>query len=355
MRPDWFTESIREKDSNCERAARERQAQLTKPPGSLGRLEDIAVVLAGLQRTAVPRLDTICITIFAADHGIAAEKVSAYPQAVTVEMVKNFARGGAAISVLAKAAGANLEIVNVGTLTDPGPLPGVFSQRVSAGTANFLDRPAMTDEQLREALAIGRAAVQRAHEAKSHLFIGGEMGIGNTTVATALACALLMQDPADLVGPGTGLSAQGVAHKRQIIQRALARHHEVLHDPYVVLRNLGGLEIAALTGAYIACAQLGIPALVDGFISSVAALAAISLQPDIAPWLMYGHLSAEPGHARVLQALNAQPLLQLNMRLGEGSGAAAALPLLRLACALHSQMATFAEAQVSTANTDIPS
>jgi nicotinate-nucleotide--dimethylbenzimidazole phosphoribosyltransferase len=205
----------------------------------------------------------------------------------------------------------------------------------------------MSEDQLARAMRAGRDAVRLARSANSDLFIGGEMGIANTTAASALACAILQADPLLLAGPGTGLDSKGVRHKAQVIAAALARHDSHINQPIEALRYLGGFEIAALVGAYISCAQEGLPVLVDGFITSVAALAASQLHSGVAPWLLFSHLSSEPGHRAVLDALRARPLLDLGMRLGEGSGAAAAVPLLRLACALHKEMATFAEAKVS--------
>lgn len=344
---EWWREPARANDGAARDAARKRQESLTKPPGSLGRLEDLALRLAGMQGSARPSLERVRIAVFAADHGIATEGVSAFPQSVTVEMVRNFVRGGAAISVLARALGASLEVVDVGTATDPGPLPGVVSCRAGAGTANFRHGPAMERSQLEACLQAGRAAAGRAVEDGIQLFIGGEMGIANTTAATAVACALLDVPAERVAGPGTGLDRAGVRHKAAVVEEALRLHAGGLVDPLEVLRRVGGFEIAALTGAYIACAQAGIPVLVDGFITSVAALAAVRLNAGAAPWLLYSHRSAEPGHALVLEALAARPLLDLDMRLGEGSGAAVAVPLLRLALELHDRMATFAEAGVS--------
>lgn len=205
----------------------------------------------------------------------------------------------------------------------------------------------MGAEQCLLALEAGRESVRRAEQAGSQLFIGGEMGIGNTTAAAAMACALLDAPVSALVGPGTGLDASGVAHKTAVIERALALHGAHRADPFETLRRLGGLEIAALAGAYLACAQKGMVALVDGYICSVAALCAVRLNPACRDWLLFAHSGAEPGHRHVLEALAAQPLLDLGLRLGEGSGAALAVPLLRQACALHAGMATFAEAAVS--------
>jgi nicotinate-nucleotide--dimethylbenzimidazole phosphoribosyltransferase len=271
-------------------------------------------------------------------------------------MVANMAAGGAAISVLAEQLGASMELIDLGTVAPVPAHPRIRSAVVAPGTASMTRGPAMTAEQLQRALAEGRAAAARAAADGCELFIGGEMGIGNTTAASALACALLGASAADLAGPGTGLDAAGIARKRERIDGALALHRAELHRaglpdlaaaPAAALARVGGLEIAALAGAYAACAQQGLPVLVDGFISAVAALAATRLCPGAEHWLLPSHCSAEPGHRRVMQALDQQPLLDLGMRLGEGSGAAVALPLLRLACALHGSMATFGEAGVA--------
>ena len=343
---EWLQVPAATPDDDARRAAEARQAILTKPPGALGRLEETAIRLAALQGTERPRVDTVHIAVFAADHGVAGEGVSAFPQAVTTEMVKNFARGGAAISVLARELGAELEVINLGTVDDPGPLEGVVNLPLGAGTANLCREAAMDEQQVAHALRAGRQAAERAWLGGGQLFIGGEMGIGNTTTAAALACALLDAPPERLAGPGTGLDAQGVARKTEVIRLALDRHGQHHGAPLEALRRLGGFEIAALAGGYMACAHMGLPVLVDGFISSVAALAAARLCAGAETWFLFSHASAEPGHRTVLEALGARPLLDLGMRLGEGSGAAVALPLLRLACALHGQMATFAEAGV---------
>ena len=343
----WYEDPIPGPDLAALAAARERQSQLTKPPGSLGRLEALGIALAAMQGTQRPRVENVWITVFAGDHGVTAEGVSAFPQVVTAEMVRNFARGGAAISVLAEEWKARLEVVNVGTVQALEELSGVLDARVGPGTANFVHEPAMTVAQLHDALAAGHHAAERAAIGGAHLFVGGEMGIGNTTSATAVACALLNLPATRLAGPGTGLDAAGVGRKAQAIERALARHRG--DRPLDALQRLGGFEIAALAGAYLRCGQLGLPVLVDGFITTVAALAAVRLQPELAAWLFYAHRSAEPGHRQLLDALGAEPLLALDMRLGEGSGAAVAVPILRAAAALHSRMATFAEAGVSRA------
>lgn len=343
----WYDAPIAAPDSAVLAAARDRQMQLTKPPGSLGRLEELGVTLAAMQGTQQPRVDKLWITVFAGDHGVVAEGVSAFPQVVTAEMVRNFARGGAAISVLAREWDARLEVVNVGTVQPLEDLPGVVEARVGPGTANFVHEPAMTGDQLHEALMAGHDAAERAAINGARVFVGGEMGIGNTTSAAAIACSLLGLPAAQLAGPGTGLDAAGVSHKALVIERALAHHRS--DQPLTALQRLGGFEIAALAGAYLRCGQLGLPALVDGFITTAAALVAVRLRPELAAWLFYAHCSAEPGHRRLLDALEAKPLLELGMRLGEGSGAAVAVPILRAAAALHAGMATFAEAGVSQA------
>ncbi len=335
-------------DAEARAAAEARQGVLTKPPGALGRLESIAIQLAAMQGKEKPSLDQVRIVVFAGDHGIAAEGVSAFPQAVTTEMVRNFANGGAAISVLARVLHAELEVINLGTVVDPGPLPGVSDQTLGAGTANFAKQAAMSEEQLARAMNIGRQSAERAVTQGVDLFIGGEMGIGNTSAATALASMLTDISVESLTGPGTGLDTDGVSHKVKVLQAALNLHRDKIDSPVTALRYFGGFEIAALTGAYIASGQMGVPVLVDGFIASAAALVAIKQCPGTADWLLFSHASAEPGHKHIIDALNAEPLLDMGMRLGEGSGAAVAVPLLRLACALHNEMATFADAGVSS-------
>jgi len=347
MTQSWWLNPCKPIDVQALEQAQVRQQQLTKPAGSLGRLESVAVQLAGLQGQVKPSLDHLWIAIFAGDHGVVAEGVSVFPQEVTGQMLHNFVNGGAAISVLARQLGASLEVVDLGTVTPTLNLPGVRHLNVGPGTANFVKGPAMTTAQGALALQAGGDSVQRAIAAGAQLFIGGEMGIGNTTAASALACALLDCPVVHLAGPGTGLDVAGVNHKAQVIERALALHRAQRGDALQTLFNLGGFEIAALVGAYLACAQHGVAVLVDGFICSVAALVAVRLNPDCRPWLLFGHRGAEPGHRHVLETLNAEPLLDLGLRLGEGSGAALAVPLLRLACDLHGQMATFAEAAVA--------
>jgi len=343
---EWWNEPCQMLDESVRAQALARQDQLTKPRGALGQLEALAVALAAMQGSQRPQVECLHVSVFAGDHGVVEEGVSAYPQTVTGQMLRNFVGGGAALSVLSKRLGAPLEVIDLGTV-EPLHLDGVSHLRLGPGTANLAREAAMTDEQLRQALLVGRDSAQRAAEGSAQLFIGGEMGIGNTTSASALAAVLLPRSPLTLVGPGTGLDLAGVRHKVQVIQDAVRLHAEHCVAPLEALRRLGGFEIAALAGAYLRCAQLGIAVLVDGFICSAAALCAVRLNPACRPWLIFAHRSAEPGHLAVLEALGAVPLLDLGLRLGEGSGAALAVPLLQQACALHNDMATFAEAEIS--------
>ena len=344
----WLHRAVPSPDESSAAQARERQAQLTKPPGSLGQLEALAIRLAALQGRPLPDVTRAHIAVFAADHGVAAENVSAFPQAVTAQMIDNFASGGAAISVLARYLGATLEVIDLGTVGVSQASSGVTRRPIARSTANLAREAALTADQLIAALDSGRDAATRAVEHGAQLFIGGEMGIANTTSATALACALLKLAPATLAGPGTGLDAQGISHKVRVIERALSLHAPHCTTAQETLRRLGGFEIAALAGAMITCAQARLPVMVDGFIVGAAALVATRINPGVRDWLLFSHRSAEPGHRALLDALNARPLLDLGMRLGEASGAAVAVPLLRMACALHAGMATFAEAGVSS-------
>ena len=346
----WLNNPIAKISSQAIKDANSRQQQLTKPPGSLGKLEELAIKFSAIQKTQQPQVKNIHITIFAADHGIAKEGVSAFPQVVTTEMVKNFSRGGAAISVLAKELGAKLEVVDLGTVVEAGELHGVISSRIAKGTANFAEQAAMSESQLDQAFQAGIAAVQRAIDADADVFIAGDMGIANTTTAAALACAFLNKAATELAGRGTGLDDDGVSHKAKVIAAALIKHQANTLSELEILRFFGGFEIAAITAAYLYAAQQGLPVIVDGFITTAAALAAVKINTECANWFIYSHQSHEQGHALMLEALGAVPLLNLNMRLGEGSGAATVVPLLQHACALHANMATFAEAGVSVAD-----
>ncbi|MES1924224.1 nicotinate-nucleotide--dimethylbenzimidazole phosphoribosyltransferase [Salinisphaera sp. T31B1] len=344
----WYQAAVAAIDRQATDAARARQASLTKPPGSLGRLEALAESFAGWQGRALPVLGRIDVCVFAADHGVAAQGVSAFPQAVTGQMLSNFAAGGAAVNVLAREHGAHLAVVDVGTLGIQAQPFGVIEQRLAPGTDDFTRGPAMSQALLAAALQIGRDRV----DAGSSLFIGGEMGIGNTTAASAVLAALLVVEPAEVVGRGTGIDDPTLARKANVVADGLARHApgwRGLAEPercVRILADVGGLEIAALTGSMIAAAQAGVPVLVDGFITTVAALAACRLNPGVRDWLLFAHRSAETGHGRVLAALEAEPILDLGMCLGEGSAAVLAVSIVRSALALHAGMASFEDAGV---------
>ncbi|MCP3381937.1 nicotinate-nucleotide--dimethylbenzimidazole phosphoribosyltransferase [Bradyrhizobium sp. CCGUVB4N] len=345
MLPEWVTRKCPEISVAHRDAAIARQTQLTKPTGALGRLEQLAIELAGLQATERPRAARVPIIIFAGDHGIVSQGVSAYPQAVTIAMMANFASGGAAISVLARELGSSLEVVDAGTLAQEA-MPDIVTDKPCPGTRDFSVEAALTPTELAFAFEAGQRAVVRAKADQPDLLIFGEMGIGNTTTSAAIAASLLGVAAEEIAGHGTGVDAAGRAHKARVIDAAIARHGVAGAAPERILCAVGGLEIAAISGAIIAAAQARIPVLIDGFIVSVAALAAVRLNPSCQPFLLPSHQSAEQGHRLVLRALNVLPLISLDLRLGEGSGAAIALPLVRSACGLHNDMATFAQANV---------
>ncbi len=343
---DWLTDKVACSDKVFYLQAQKKQATLTKPPGSLGVLEEIAIRLAALQKSQRPVLDRVWVSVFAADHGVAAESVSAFPQSVTAAMVQNFANGGAAVNVLSHYVSASFEVIDVGLLNTVDD-DKVIIDRAGKGTENFVQKPSMTQTQLQSALLTGKNAVIRALEQGTQLFIGGEMGIANTTSASAMAVALTGLTAKQLAGAGTGLNENEIKHKIKIIEKAINLHKKFLVSPLKVLQYLGGFEIAALLGAYIFAAQKSLPVLVDGFIASVAALLAIKINPEVEPWFFYAHCSHEKGHKLVLKQLQARPLLDLELRLGEGSGAVAAVPLLQMACKIHNEMATFSQAEIT--------
>ncbi len=347
MNEKWYSQPVAPRCEASRLAALERQNRLTKPQGSLGRMEELAIHLAGHQRTERPVLNRVAIIIFAADHGIAAEGVSAFPSEVTGQMLANYVGGGAAISVLARSLGAPLIVVDVGTCSER-EIPQVVHRKIARGTMNFAHGRAMRPEQVEDALGAGAATVETM-EFRAQPLVLGEMGIGNTTSAAAVAAALLGRAPADLVGAGTGVDGATIDRKAALIEAALTRAGCASRaiGATEALSLVGGFEIAALAGGMVRAAQLGISVLVDGFIASVAALCAVDLNPEVRSWLIFAHRSHERGHKIVLDELQAKPLLDLGMRLGEGSGAALAVPLLRLACDLHNQMATFEEAAVA--------
>jgi nicotinate-nucleotide--dimethylbenzimidazole phosphoribosyltransferase len=329
-------------------AARARQLQLTKPPGSLGRLEDLACWFAARLRTPLPPVPRCEIFVFAGDHGVAERGVSAFPQSVTAQMVSNFARGGAAINVLASLENCRLEVVDVGVASsDPSPA-GVRNERVRAGTWDLAATAAMTLDELRAALAVGERCARAAIERGAQLLIAGEMGIANSTAAACLICAFTGATPESIVGRGTGVDDAGLARKREVVQMALNRVGRLgSSDAMNMLAELGGFEIAAMAGFYLEAARQSVPVLLDGYISTAAALSAAAIQPAVADWMLASHASAEGGHRFALEKLKLEPLLDLRLRLGEGTGAALALPIVRAALVLHANMATFGEAGVS--------
>ncbi|MEX3013530.1 nicotinate-nucleotide--dimethylbenzimidazole phosphoribosyltransferase [Acinetobacter baumannii] len=344
----WWLESVQQPNLDAKQQAEQHQLQLTKPTGALGDLEQIAITLASLQSNAHPQVSHPWITIFAGDHGVVEENISAYPQAVTRQMLQNFTTGGAAISVIAKYHQAHLQVIDCGTAGEAYEYAGVERHCIRAGTANFAKQAAMNADECRAALELGKKSVDTAKANGADIYIAGEMGIGNTCSASALACLLLNDTAEQLTGVGTGIGADQLRHKIEVIEKAIELHHKhVIGDVFKTLCAVGGLEIAAITGAYIRCAQVGLPVIVDGFISSVAALCAVRMNPQVRDWMLFGNQSAEYGHQRILQELNADPILNMNLRLGEGSGAGAALALVKMACVLHNQMATFAQAAVS--------
>jgi nicotinate-nucleotide--dimethylbenzimidazole phosphoribosyltransferase len=304
-----------------------REDRLTKPPKSLGRLEDLTAFLAHWQGHAPPRLERAEILVFAGNHGVTVQGVSAYPAEVTVQMVANFSSGGAAINQLARTAGAKLRVVPL-SLERP--------------TADFTEKPAMSDEEFLAAVAAGYDAVS-----PGDLVILGEMGIGNTTAASALAAALFGGRGVRWAGRGTGVDHDGLQRKRAVIDLALARHAAILNDPLRVAAALGGRELAAILGATLAARRQNIPVILDGFVSTAAVAPLYKLRADTLAHALAGHVSAEAGHRALLDELSLKPILDLNMRLGEASGAATALLILRAALACHTGMATFAEAGVS--------
>ena len=317
----------------------------TKPPGALGRIEALAAQLARLQRTLAPRVESCRLVIFAADHGIAAEGVSAYPQAVTRQMVANFLAGGAAACVFARSLGVPVTVVDAGVAGGPLALPGLTDARLGEGTANSAEGPAMTPEQAAAALARGRAF---GRDTRTDALALGEMGIANTTAAALVLGKLLGRDPAALAGRGTGLSDAGLARKRAVIARAAARRPARL-PPEAALADYGGFEIGMMAGAMLGAAEAGRAVLVDGFPATAAAALALALDPAVRGALVFAHRSAEAGHAEVLAGLGAEPLLDLGLRLGEGTGALLAFPLLRAAAAMLREMASFESAGVSRA------
>ena len=331
--------------------ARTHLDTLTKPLGSLGSLEDLAAQVVAI-RQGPPQLPLRkAVYVFAADHGISAEGVSAYPRAVTHQMVLNFLAGGAAINVLARLHGVELHVVDIGVDAELPNHPGLHHRKVARGTANMLLEAAMTDAQVAEALVAGADLACDAASTGIGLLAIGEMGIGNTTTASAITCALAGASPEVATGRGTGLDLQSLARKATIVAGILHQHFagQDHPSPLEILRCVGGFEIAGMVGMVLAAAQNHIAIVVDGFIATAAAALAVALEPHAQGYLIAGHRSQEPGHSLLLELLRLRPVLSLDMRLGEGSGAVLAMPIVESAVALYSQMATFGSAGVSEA------
>lgn len=329
-------------DKTAMAQARRRLDALTKPPGSLGRLEELAVQLAGITGRATPVVPEKTIYVFAADHGVAAEGVSAYPSAVTAQMVANFLDGGAAINVLARQAGAALVVIDAGVAAELPVHPHLVSAKLAFGTRNFAREPAMTREQALAALEAGMAAFQPCQLAGM-----GEMGIGNSTSAAAIVTAATGRPAAEVVGRGTGIDDAALAKKIAVVEQAIELHRPDGGDGISLLVSVGGFEIGAMAGAMLAAAAARVPVVLDGFISTAAALVAARLCPAVKDYLIASHRSAEKGHGLALKELGLRPLLDLEMRLGEGTGAALSFHIIEAACRTMHEMATFASAGVA--------
>ena len=328
-------------------AARERQLTLTKPPGSLGRLEEIANRLAAIQRNATPVVTKKRIYVVAGDHGITIEGVSAYPREVTPQMVDNFLRGGAAINVLGRAGGIEVRVIDAGVDADLSDRAELIHAKVMRGTANFAVGPAMPRLEAEACLMKGIDLAQAAANDGINLLGIGEMGIGNTTAASAIIAVLLKCDPEAVTGRGTGIDDAGLAHKIEVIRRAVEINKPDPDDALDVLAKVGGAEIGVMAGIVLGAAAKHLPIVADGFISTTSAALALRLQPNARDYLFNGHRSAERGHTALIEFIGEQPLLDLSIRLGEGTGAALAMNIIEGAAKLLSEMATFADAGVS--------
>ena len=328
-------------------AARRRQQMLTKPPEALGRLEELSVQLAGITGEMRPPLRPCHVLVCAGDHGVAAEGVSAYPSAVTAQMVANFLAGGAAINVLARQVGAEVVVVDAGVAGDLPDAPNLYKMKVRAGTANFAHEPAMSPAEAQAAVEAGIAAARRAIDAGARVLATGDMGIGNTTASAAIAAVLTGRPAAETTGFGTGIGRSGWQKKVAVIEGALELHLPDPYDPLDVLSKIGGLEIGAIAGIVLAAAAARVPVIIDGIISTAGAALAVGLAPAAKSFIIAGHQSMEPGHRALLEHLDLQPLVNLDLRLGEGTGALLALPILDAAVATLNEMATFDEANVS--------
>ncbi len=337
---------IRPLDAGIMEEAARRLDQLTKPPGSLGRLEEIAKQLAGVRGEVMPELTRKAVVVMAGDHGVCEEGVSAFPAEVTPQMVLNFLNGGAAVNVLARQAGADVVCVDIGVNAELSH-PLLRSRKIRMGTANMAKGPAMTRAEAEAAVMVGVELARELAEEGYRLLATGEMGIGNTTASSALLAVLGATDAAAAAGRGTGIDDERLRHKQAVIRRAIEVNRPEASDPLDALAKVGGLEIAGLAGLILGAAQSRIPVVIDGFISSAAALVAARLAPLSVSYMIASHLSQEQGHERLLAEIGLTPMLRMDMRLGEGTGAVLAFPMIEAAVRIMKEMATFADAGVS--------
>ena len=341
-------DAIRPLDENAMAAARDREGRLTKPPGSLGSLEELSVRLAGLAGECPPPLpEPAAVAVFAGDHGVHAQQVTPWPQEVTAQMVRNFLAGGAVVNAFAAQVGAEVVVVDVGVATDLEPVPGLLPRKVVRGTGDFTAGPAMSRDEAVQAITVGIQVARDLVAAGNRCLITGDMGIANTTASAALICAFTGADPADATGRGTGVDAATYARKMDVVRRGLSRHQPDPADPVAVLAAIGGAEHAALAGFILGAAALRVPVILDGVIAGAAALAACAIAPDAIGACVAGHRSVEPGHTATLEYLGLSPLVDLGLRLGEGTGALLAFPLMASAARALRDVATFDSAGVT--------
>ena len=339
--------NIRPLDTTSMAKARERQDMLTKPTGSLGRLEQLSIQIAGIQGKSVPQIQQKAVIVMAADHGVVARGTSAYPQEVTAQMVSNFLHGGAGINVIGRQVGARVIIVDMGIAVKLEAAPRLISRRIAAGTQDMSKGPAMTVAQAKRALETGIEIVTAEVKKGLDIVATGDMGIGNTTASSAICAIMIGKTVTEVTGRGTGLDDKQLQHKIRIINEAIAFNKPDSSQPLEVLAKVGGFEIGGLSGVILGAAAHRVPVIIDGFISGAAALIAAGLCPQSKDYMIAGHCSVEPGHKLLLQYLSLRPLLNLDMRLGEGTGAALAMSLAETSVRILNEMATFAEAGVT--------
>lgn len=342
--------SIEPLDAGAMAAARERQNQLTKPPGSLGRLEELSVQMAGIQGTAEPVLPKRkAVIVMAADHGVAEEGVSLFPQEVTPQMVLNFVGGGAGINVLSRHVGADVIVVDIGVAAQFASEEGIESRKISLGTKNMANGPAMTVAEAIESIMVGIDIARREIDNGAGMLATGDMGIANTTASAAITAIITGRAVEEVTGKGTGIDDEGLAHKVAVINRAISVNNPDKGDPIDVLAKVGGLEIGGLAGVILGAASRRTPVVIDGFISGAAALIACAIAPAAKGYVIPAHRSVEAGHNAVLSHLGLEPLLDLGLRLGEGTGGALAMTIVESAIKILAEMATFSQAGVSEA------